>query len=522
VYDYLPPERVAEYVWHIYGLDRNAVNTDESAEMRGARLRFLRSLINNLQHEQSRLTPRLLAELSRYIPLTIGGSFDLLGYQLDGMGEIDFLLNGHRTRIIESYPFYRDREVDIPFELSERGTPQRTAFVSEFVLRWQSSVRIRAIAGPGWQRNGMFYVQIGIEDNLALSGLAPGAFVSVEPVSREELLRPRPNSVYLLQFGGGYLCCSCAVSRGKLILLPRSGRYAGPYEFLYPQEIRIVGRARGFAVRLPPLQPIAREMHSSRVSAPLTLPWEQPSLGALFRTKRLRFGVTERALDPANEVLRSRLGTGLSRRTLRRYEGRTNITPHTGTMLALTLFHAARISDVLRLLGLWHADSNRHSLETWQSAHSLKDLPPDDPAALTPSPSSRWNAILEEWGEWPTLLSVAIPRVQPMQYQLLHIHQIGLFNGLDPLIQPGAIASLEELDRIPDMQSDLAQRNWDRPIYAIRHGQNILCGYLASDGEHVALVPHPRSSARRLSFLRNQVTVVGRFTGLASSFRQDR
>jgi hypothetical protein len=191
-------------------------------------------------------------------------------------------------------------------------------------------------------------------------------------------------------------------------------------------------------------------------------------------------------------------------------------------MLALTLFHAARVSDVLRLLGLWHADSNRHSLETWENAQSLKDLPPGDPAAVTPSPSGRWKAFLEEWGEWPTLLSVAIPRVHPMQYQLLRIQQTDLFNGLDPLIQPGAIALLEDVDRIPDTQSDPEQRNWDRPIYAIRHGQNIICGYLASDGQHVALVPHPRSSARRLSFLRNQVAVVGRFAGLASSFRQDR
>jgi hypothetical protein len=200
---------------------------------------FLRSLINNLQHGRSRLSPRLLAELSRYIPLTIDGSFNLLGYQLDEMGDIDFLLNGHRTRIIESYPFYRDREIDIPFELSETGFPQRNAFVSELVLRWQTSVRIRTINGPAWQRNGIFYVQIGVEDNLALSGLPPGAFVSVEPVSRDEQFRPRPNSVYLLQFGYGYFCCSCTVSRGKLILLQRSGRYAGPYEFLYPQEIRI-------------------------------------------------------------------------------------------------------------------------------------------------------------------------------------------------------------------------------------------------------------------------------------------
>jgi hypothetical protein len=521
VYEHPSLEWVAENVIHIYGLYRNAVIGNESSETQRARLCFLRSLINNLRHEQSQLSPRLLAELSRYIPLTIGGAFKLLGYELDRMGRIDFLLNGDRTRIIESYPFHRDREVDLPYELSETDVPRRNAFVSEFAPRWQTGVRIRTIEGPAWQRNGMFYTQIGVEDNLALSGLPPGSFVSVEPVSREEQLYPNPKAAYLLQFGNGYRCCSCTVSRGKLILLPRSGRYRGPYEFLYPQEVRIVGRARGFSVRLPPARPIAREVRPSRLSAPLVLPWEQPSLSALFRAKRLRFGLTEQALDSASELLQTELGTHLSRRTLRRYERETGVTPHTSTMLALTLFHAARISDVLQLLGMWHADSDRHSLETWRNAQTLKDLPLVYPTATTPMPTGQWNAFLGEWGEWPTLLSMATPRLQTMQHRILRIHQADLFNGLDPLIHTNALALLEETDRIPDVQSDAENKNWERPIYAIQHGQDIFCGCLVSDGQRVALMPHPRSSARRLSFLRNHVTIIGRFIALASPFRQN-
>jgi hypothetical protein len=432
------------------------------------------------------------------------------------MGEVDFLLNGHRTRIIESYPFDLDRPVELPHELSKSGGRAQNEFIPEIVLRWQTNVKMRAIQGPGWRQDSIFYVQVGIEDNLALSGIAPGTIVSVEQVSRKEQIDPKPDALYLLQFGNGYRCCRCTVSLGKLILLPRGVRYEGPYEYLYPQEARIVGKARGFAVRLPPVRPIDREVPRSHMLAPLSLPWEQPSLAALFRTKRLRFGLTEQALGPANEILRTGLGAELSCRTIRRYERITGIMPHTSTMLALALFHAARISDVLRLLGLWRNDDNRHSLNAWQTAHTLHDLPLVYLPAATPSPPGVWKSFIEEWGEWPTLLSRAVPNLQALQHRLLRIDQADIFNGLDPLIRPGAIALLEEMDEIPKMQNDPAQTGWDRPLYAIRHKQNTFCGYLVSDGQHVSLVPHPRSSGRRHSFLRNQVTIVGRLVGLAS------
>jgi hypothetical protein len=253
MYEHVPVQRVVDNLWHIYNLYRDAVgSSDDNAEEKSARMLFLRGLINNLRYEKSRPSLRALMELSRRVPLAVGGAFKLIGYKLEKMREVDFLLNGHRTRIIESYPFYMDRAIDLPGMLSEDDLFERNAFVSELVLQWQREVPIRILQGRDWQREGTFHVQIGSDDSLALSGIPPGAVLPVEPVSAEERSNPDPKAVYCLQFGNGYRCCHCTVFQGKLVLLPHNGRYAGPYEFLYPQEVRIAGRARGFAVSLPP------------------------------------------------------------------------------------------------------------------------------------------------------------------------------------------------------------------------------------------------------------------------------
>jgi hypothetical protein len=235
MYERVPVQRVRDNLWHIYNLYRDTASSlDGSSDEKNARMLLLRGLINNLRYEKSRPSLRVLMELSRRVPLAIGGSFKLIGYQLEKMREVDFLLNGHRTRIIESYPFYVDRAIDLPSTLSEEDIFERNAFLSELVLRWQRQVPIRVLQGPDWQREGTFHVQIGLEDNLELSGIPPGSVLQIEPASAEERANPDPKAVYCLQFGNGYRCCHCTVFQGKLVLLPHNGRYAGPYEFLYP------------------------------------------------------------------------------------------------------------------------------------------------------------------------------------------------------------------------------------------------------------------------------------------------
>lgn len=106
--------------------------------------------------------------------------------------------------------------------------------------------------------------------------------------------------------------------------------------------------------------------------------------------------------------------------------------------------------------------------------------------------------------------------MEQFKHRLIRLHQTQPFQGLDPLIGRGAIALLEEMDRIPDTRQERKKLGWDRPIYAIRRDGEILCGHLDNDGQHVALIPHARSSGRRIAFLHHQVKMVERFVGLAS------
>jgi hypothetical protein len=295
--------------------------------------------------------------------------------------------------------------------------------------------------------------------------------------------------------------------------MPKS---AGLCEFAFPRDVRIVGRVRGFAVRLPAAHPDFKEDRYPHRSAPLILPWEQPSLTTLLRTNRLLFGLTDEAVKAANEIFGSRLGREIGRRTIRRYEHETATLPQTGHTIALTLFHAARLTDVLRLLRVWKDDSGRHSLEAWNSARRLGDLPARYLPAPSPIPAVAWRGVLNDWGEWPGLLSMALPRVHSLRHRLLRIDQAHQFDGLDPLIRSGSLALIEEMNSLPTGQGNVNELDWDRPIYAIQHAQQILCGYVGGDDEHIVLLPHPRSSARRVSFLRSRVTVLGRVIGLAS------
>ena len=88
-------------------------------------------LISNIRQFGYTPSPRQLHTISQNLNLTIGGTFKLFGYSLDRMRELDFLLNGAKTRLIESYPFYRDRPVDLPGILGDASFLRQNSFVSE-------------------------------------------------------------------------------------------------------------------------------------------------------------------------------------------------------------------------------------------------------------------------------------------------------------------------------------------------------------------------------------------------------
>jgi hypothetical protein len=320
-------------------------------------------LIANIRQFGYTPSPRQLHAISQNLNLTIGGAFKLFGYSLDRMRELDFLLNGAKTRLIESYPFYRDRLVDIPEILGDASSLRQNAFLADLILSWKQQVPIRAIRGPHWSRQRVLYAQVGTKDGMGLPRIPPGSVVSIEEIDEIERCKSAPERYYFLQRRTGYSCCRCMVDRGRLLLI--TDRRLGPrLEVTFPGEVRIIGRIVFFAIRLQIPEPEPLPSRNARNDTPLLLPWEHTSFPALLRTEKLRFGITEAHLNKVADVLEDQLDVRLSSRTLRRHVHNAEQLPRTAVLLALIATHSLRPSDVLRLLRLWPAGARQLSLTT--------------------------------------------------------------------------------------------------------------------------------------------------------------
>lgn len=516
VYDPVSPQQTTEVLSRIFALLRKTpprTGTQRSGERAG----LSPDLLSNLRQFGSTPTPRQLQALKLRLSLTIGGAFKLFGYGLDSMRYVESLLNGEQTRFVESYGFFRDRLVDLPRALGKEDAFEQSAFLSDLVVRWQEAVPIRAIRGPHWQKEGFHYAQLGLRDKLAMPKVPPGSIVAIRPVDKRESENPNPDRMYFLQHGSGYLCCGCAVRKGRLLIITQDRSYSGPKEFRYPGEIRIVGRVASFGVRLPLAKPTSVLPPRTYKPAPLIFPWEHNSFATLMSIERKRFGITEAHLKRANEIFESRLGTTVSARTLRRYEHEKDRVPHTAVLIGLALIPSLRFTDVLRTLGLWTDESEYYSLAALMNATTHDDLPTVFPEAAAPDPVARWQPMLDEWGEWPTLLSMAVPDLRKWGHRILRIDQSAWFKGLDPIVAPHSVAVLDELNLTPSSLEEKHQYNWDRPIFALRHERRTICGYLEVDGPNLALIPHPfASGVPRMNFPRRHVQILGRIAGVAS------
>jgi hypothetical protein len=191
VYDPVLPQHSADVLSRLFALFRKAPG--EALHRSGSNVDDLSpNLLMNLRQSGSAPSPRQLHALKLRLSMTTGGVFKLFRYSLDRMREVEFLLNGERTWFVESYPFYRDRPVDLPGVLGEFSSFQHTAFLSELVVSWQQGVPIRALHGRHWQRDGFLYAQLGSSDALALPRIPPGSCVAILPIGEKERRNPAP------------------------------------------------------------------------------------------------------------------------------------------------------------------------------------------------------------------------------------------------------------------------------------------------------------------------------------------
>lgn len=515
MYRNLPRSEVIDTLIHLRDLHRQIRPSKERDRYAFERRELVtKNLLSNLRRTGDHPTLSMLFEIAEIFSLTIDGAHRLFGYDLGAIREYDLKLNSGRTHIVESYAFERDLLVDLPLELAPHEAFAADRTLSELVLTWQRSVPIRALRGKAWRSPGAFYVHVGTEDSLG-SSLPPGAMALVEPVETEETWRPNPRSIYLLQFANGYRCSRCVVARGKLQLLNLDRTYAGPQEFAYPTSVRIAGRIRMFSLRTPVPEHTRLPLARYEGSAELVLPWQHPTRDRLFATEHRRFRRANEEERDVRNFLQAELHSKLSERTLRRYRSPGPSEPHVDALMQMTLIHFARYTDVLRAGGYKVRDTNRFSLETLLATKHFVELVAARPAASAPIPREVWERRQSEFAEWPPLLATKFPQLRRWDDRLVRLGEGSPIKGINPPLAPGSWMLIEKLPSIPDTRSDWSKKGWSRPIYVLRRGIEVLCGYLERDGSTFSLLTSDPEGTSKVLLLPDELDNLGGVTGVA-------
>jgi hypothetical protein len=516
VYNFVPREQIGDALIHLRGLFREIPPSSEKEHRAHERREILtKNLLSNLFRTKDHPTLHAVLEVADVFSLTLDGAHRLFGYELEQIREYDLQLNAGRTHIIETYPFERDRLVDLPFQFGGDEVFTRSSTLQDLVPEWQGNVPIRALEDAGWRQPGTFYVHVGTEDSLG-SSLPPGASALVVPIDEVERMRPNPRAIYLLQFGNGYRCSRCVVTRGKLLLLVSGRRYNGPQEFAYPKDVRIAGRIRMFALGLPvPDYPLLRSLPTSEPSASLVLPWEHPSMDRLFATKHRRFRRSRQDLPRIQEAMESIFHTKLSGRTERRYRWPTSSVPHVDALIQLSVTHLTRYTDALRMQRPMASDRGRYSLDTLLNTRHLSDLSGTFRRTHVPVPRDRWIKLRKEFVEWPMLLSLRFPQLRSLDERVVRLPQGTALQGIDPPISPGSLILLDEILGVPEIESDRTKTGWSRRVYALRRGPDLLCGYLDRNENHYVLLAGAHSAGEAISVHQDDLHQLSYVSGVA-------
>lgn len=493
---------IADALVHIRDLYRQIKPSNER-EYRAYERREagIKDFLSNLPRTRKHPTLNAIGEIADIARLTTDGAHRLFGYNLAKIREYDLRLNGGRTHIVESYPFERDRLIDLPLEFASEEISEFSGKLGDMVTQWQFDIPIRVLEEAGWLRPGTFFVHVGTEDSLG-SSLPPGSLALVEAIDDDEKLSPSPRAIYLLQFGNGYRCSRCVVSRGKLQLLASERTYLGPQNFDYPGAVRIAGRIRVFALKLPlPEYPLRYSLPLCRNCADLILPMEQRTRNALFATEHKRFRRTKDEEQLVREVFRSVLGSSPSERTERRYRESTASEPHVDSLIYFTVTNFARYSDSLRTGGSMVTDAGRFSLQTLLDARRWADvLAATTSEVRLPRPVKAWEAYRKEFVESAPLMSLKFPELRLWSDRAIRLANGSAIQGLDPAISPGSWMFLEKAPAIPDVQSEQRKTGWSRPIYVLRRGLETIFGYLERDGDGYALLSSAYGYGSKIPF----------------------
>lgn len=507
VYQPVSRTEIADALVHIRDLYRQTKPSNALELLASERREVgIKDFLSNLPRTKEHPTLKAIDDIASMTKLTTEGAHSLFGYNVGKIRTYDLQFNSGRTHIIESYLFERERLIDLPLQFASEEVSRFNGILKDMVIEWQTGIPMRVLEEAGWLRPDTLFVHVGTEDSLG-SSLPPGSLALVDPITQDEKYHPNPRVIYLLQFGNGYCCCRCVVSRGKLQLLISERAYLGPQAFDYPGEVRIVGRVRMFALKLPlPEYPQRYALPVCRRCAELIMPAEQQNRNLFFATEHKRFRRTKSEEEQIRETFQAILGSTPSKRTERRYREFTSSEPRVASLIYFSLANFARYSDALRIGGSLISDAGRFSLETLLNARWWTDLLASTANVREPQPAKKWELYRRELIEWLPLLSVKYPELRFLSDRVLRLTDDSAIQGLEPPIGSGSWMLLERDSVAPNLfQSERKRIGWSRPIYVLRRGSKNICGYVERDGDRFALLSSAKGYGIRVAFGKDEL-----------------
>jgi hypothetical protein len=111
-------------------------------------------------------------------------------------------------------------------------------------------------------------------------------------------------------------------------------------------------------------------------------------------------------------------------------------------------------------------------------------------------------------------LSIRFPKLRQWEDRIVRLGEGGDITGLDPTLGPGSLLLLEDIPALPDSQLERTKSGWSRPIYVLRRGLEIICGYLERNGSDYAMLSGAHGQIKA-SFRPEDLASLNRVVGVA-------
>ncbi|SFS13754.1 hypothetical protein SAMN05421771_2386 [Granulicella pectinivorans] len=500
---------------HLFGYSGSAMAT-RSREL-GEAYALNPNFIANIRHKGVIPNLKHLRAISEIFQLTLGSTFALFGFDLDGLVLTELDLNTERTRLIE-HTLFGPGKVSVPSHLGADLASGRTAFLSQLIERWHE-VPIERIWGSQWRASRCLYGKLGIFDSDAAPEIPPGAYVQIVRPPEGSLYPLSPERIYFVQHPQGYTACHCGIENGTLVLYPRDPTFSNPRRWRLHSEAIVLGVVTAFAATLPTegyRRSVPKKM-PRRPPAALA-PWDHRSLQGLFHANCQRFGLRRMDIDRCNAKLLSLHGIRVSGKYALSLH-RAQRFPHTSSALAMSVIASLRLRDVFRSCGFTMDDRNKYPLSDLLGDRSGLMPLSTPPPIEAPEPQELWAAFLKDWREWPALLRRVSPSPAQRAHEVLRLNQTTHFRGLERLLRAGSILHIDPKSvPVGSLNRDATASDWARRLYVIEVGRAspaLLCGYLLAEGRDVILTSHPAArSNESIKFRRAEIQILGQVTGI--------